>query len=130
MANESAATSANAFGGFLSALGVVLAIGSIVVGLLVGYSVHTSQVNNVMGQPAVPGSVQTLGYIGAVGIGVGGAVVGMMLLWAGLVLRTLAVLATPGRPGMGDRSLPVRQVAQPMPWAVPEVSLPRFGDVP
>jgi len=90
-----------AFGGFLNGLGVVLAIGSFIVGLLIGFAV-LSQMNALAGLSVAPGSVQALGYMGGVGIGLAGVVVGMMLMWAGLVLRTLAVVAETVQPAVGD----------------------------
>ena len=126
MAKKSAVTSADAFGGFLNGLGVLLAIGSFLVALLIGLAVHSSQVNDVAGQAVAPGSVQALGYVGAVGIGLVGVVVGMMLMWAGLVLRTLAVIAETVEPLTGEGGLRSSPSAEPLPWSVPSAPLPRL----
>jgi len=127
--NRHAVTSADAFGGFLSALGVVLAIGSVLGGLLIGFSVHSAQVADLAEQAPASGSVAALGYVGAVGVGVVGVVVGMMMLWAGLVLRTLAVVAEGVEQRVGERRA-VRPSVEPVPWSVPSAPLPRFGEAP
>ena len=94
MAKSSVVTRADAFGGLLNGLAVVVGLGSVALGIFVATRTHGTQPTYPDGSQSVAGATQGLGYLGAVGIGVGGVVVAAILMWAGYVLRTLAVVAS------------------------------------
>ena len=129
MAKKSVVVSADSFGSLLNVLGLLVGLGSIVLGGFLAVKTHGAQTTYPDGNQSLAGATQGIGYLASAGIAVGGVSVGLVLTWAGHVLRTLAVVATRSEPLPAARSVDVGQVAQqPAPSPIPAMILPGFGE--
>jgi hypothetical protein len=111
---------ADSFGRALSVLGAVIAVVGVLAGLVAAIAAHQAQ--SGVDQQTLSPALARLGELGAVLLGGGAVVTGMVIGWAGSVLRTLAAIH--------DRLPEPRMaaaVAQPIANPVPETPIPAFG---
>jgi hypothetical protein len=93
MAKKSVANGADAFGDLLNALGTVVILLAVGVSAYLCIRVHGDQLTYADGNQTPGASFQGVGYLASIGIGIGGVVLGVLMLWAGTVLRLLSEIA-------------------------------------
>jgi hypothetical protein len=111
---------ADSFGRALSVLGAVIAVVGVLAGLVAAIAAHQAQAG--VDQQTLSPALARLGELGAVLLGGGAVVTGVVIGWAGAVLRTLAAIH-----GRLPEPRMAAAVAQPIANPVPETPIPAFG---
>ena len=128
MGKHPVVVNADSFGSLLNVLGLLVALGSVVLGGFLAVKTHSPQTTSSNGSQSPTGATLGIGYLASAGICVGGVIVGLVLTWAGYVLRTLAVVAS--RPESSAARMAGSSQPMPMPESVPApiqaMSVPEF----
>jgi hypothetical protein len=127
MGKNSVVVSADSFGSELNALGLLVGLGSVVLGGFLAFKTHGAQMSNTDG---TTGAAQGIGYLASAGIGIGGLILGFVLTWAGYVLRTLAIVASRSELSASRVVGSSQAMQQPLPTPIPAMSVPGFGQPP
>jgi Ca2+/Na+ antiporter len=112
---------ADSFGRALGLLGAAIAVVGVLAGLVAAIAAHQTQ--SGLDQQSLSPALARLGELGAVLLGGGSVVIGVVISWAGSVLRTLAAIY--GR--LPEPRMAAAAIAQPIANPVPEMPIPAFG---
>ena len=123
MGKNPVVVSADSFGSLLNVRGLLVGLGSLVLGGVLAVKTHSAQTTYPDGIQSPGGATQGIGHLASAGIGVDGVIVGLVLTWAGYVLRTLAAVASRpelSAPRVAGSSQPMQP---PAPASIPAMSV-------
>jgi len=126
MGKHPVVVNADSFGSLLNVLGLLVGLGSVVLGGFLAVKTHSAQTMTSDGNQLPTGATQGIGYLASVGVGIGGLIVGLVLTWAGYVLRTLAVVASRPDSSAVRMAGPSQPMPEPVPAPLPATNVPEF----
>ena len=118
--------SADSFGSLLNVLGLLAGLGSVVLGGFLAVKIHSTQTTSFDGSQPPVGATQGIGYLASAGVAIGGLIVGLVLTWAGYVLRTLAVVASRPESSAVRMAGPSQPMPEPAAAPLPATNVPGF----